>query len=1016
VKTRCQFGGKNSTLKKRDLDRPTRGKCSPFAALSLFLVSAAVLHADEPKATLPRDALKTFKNADGLEMRLVASEPLIRQPLSISFDDRGRLWLLQYIQYPNPEGLRAVAVDEYLRTKYDRRPDPPPKGPRGHDIIAILEDTNGDGVMDRAKPFLTGLNLASGMALGYGGVFVVQPPYLLFYRDANHDDIPDGDPEVLLTGFGMEDAHAFANSLTWGPDGWLYGAQGSTVTANIRGIEFQQGIWRYHPRTKQFELFAEGGGNTWGIDFDRVGNLFAGGNTYEPLCHHVQGAYYVKGFGKHGPLHNPYAFGYFDPVKHVGPFGGGLTGGFSIYQGGAFPARFDNAVIAPNMRQNAVRWYTFEKRGSTFATKQGDGQGGDFAVSSDRWFRPVDTIVGPDGAFYIADWYDINLSHSNPKNRSQWYTPSRDDGRIWRVSAKGEKPFDKPQTPLNQLASADVAALLNHPNEWYRREAWRILGERRDASLVPALKQKFAAASDEVSALETLWAIDLSGGLSDAFAERALEHPAEYVRAWTVRLLGDAQHVSNQVSADLLRLAKTDPSVIVRSQLACTAKRLPAHDALPIAAALVEHDEDAADPNVPLLIWWAIESKAATDRDAVLALLGRPATWQRPIVRDVLVERLARRYMALGRGGGYAACAWLLQHAPRPADVERVVAGMETQLAGHRFDRPPEPLDRPLANLLNAPAPSTALLCLALRLGSQGALPKLLDRAKDAKTKQSERLTAIRALSEAGPPHVAGQLLALLNQPQSDAIAEAVLTAVGRFKDESLGTQLLTLWPSLSSKLRDRGIDVLVSRPAWSRELLKAVAAKRVDPKSISIDELRHMLLHGDAEIAREVAAHFGSIRATTPREKEGKIKAVTIYLGRGAGDAAAGHKLFVKHCAICHRLYGEGNQIGPDLTAADRKSLTVLLPNVVDPSGVIRPEFRAYNVVLDDGRILTGLLADANDSTVTVLDAKNQRTIVKRSNIEELKASDTSLMPDNVLESLGEQEIRDLFAFIRAK
>ncbi len=983
-------------------------------ALALIALSATQSRADEPKATPPRDALKTFKIADGLQMRLVASEPLIRQPLSISFDDRGRMWLLQYIQYPNPEGLKPVAVDEYLRTKYDRRPDPPPKGPRGHDIIAILEDTNGDGVMDRAKPFLTGLNLASGMALGYGGVFVVQPPYLLFYRDANHDDVPDGDPEVLLTGFGMEDAHAFANSLTWGPDGWLYGAQGSTVTANIRGIEFQQGIWRYHPRTHEFELFAEGGGNTWGIDFDRVGNLFAGGNTYEPLCHHVQGAYYVKGFGKHGPLHNPYAFGYFDPVQHIGPFGGGLTGGFSIYQGGAFPARFDNAVIAPNMRQNAVRWYTFEKRGSTFATRQG-GQGGDFAVSSDRWFRPVDTTVGPDGGFYIADWYDINLSHTNPKNRSQWYTPSRDDGRIWRVAAKGEKPFDKPPTPLNQLASAEVAALLNHPSEWYRREAWRILGERRDGSLVPALKQKFFAASDEVSALEALWAIHLSGGFDDAFAKRALGHRAEYVRAWTVRLLGDAKHVSENILEALLAHADSDPSVIVRSQLASTAKRLSTSDGMPIAGALLEHDEDAGDPNVPLLIWWAIESKIAADFDVLRPFFERPETWRRPIVRNVLVERIARRYMALGPRGGYKSCAWLLQHAPTSADAERIVAGMEAQLAGHRFARPPEPLDGPLAKLLNAPAPSAALLCLALRLGSPPALPKLLDRAKDDKTNQAERLTAIRALSEAGPPQVAGELLALLDRHESDAIAEAALTAVGRFKDDSLGTKLLALWPSLSSKLRDRGLDVLVSRQAWSRQLLQAVAAKRVDPKSLSTDQLRHMLLHGDAEIAREVAVHFGSIRTTTPREKEGKIKAVTIYLSRGTGDAASGHALFVKHCAICHRLYGEGNQIGPDLTAADRKNLTVLLPNVVDPSGVIRPEFRAYNVVLDDGRILTGLLADQNESTVTVLDAKNQRTVIKRSNIEELKASDTSLMPDNVLEPLNEQDIRDLFAYVRA-
>jgi putative heme-binding domain-containing protein len=981
-------------------------------ALGLAALCASVLRAEEPKATPPQDAVKTFKIAEGLDVRLIASEPLIRQPLSISFDDRGRLWLLQYIQYPIPEGLRPVAVDEYLRTKYDRRPDPPPKGPHGHDVIAILEDTDGDGVYDRAKPFLTGLNLASGMAIGYGGVFVAQPPYLLFYRDANGDDRPDGDPEVLLTGFGMEDAHAFANSLTWGPDGWLYGAQGSTVTANIRGIEFQQGIWRYHPRTKQFELFAEGGGNTWGIDFDRFGNLFAGGNTSEPLCHHVQGAYYVKGFGKHGPLHNPCSFGYFQPVKHYGVLGGGLTGGCSIYQGGAFPERFNNNCIAPNMRQNALRWYTFEKRGSTFATRNG----GDFIVSSDVWFRPVDTTVGPDGALYIADWYDVNLSHSNPKNRSQWYAPSRDDGRIYRVSAKGGKSFEKPKTRLNELTSHDVVALLNHPNEWYRREAWRILGERQDRSVVAELKQKLASASDETSALEALWAIHLCGGLDEAFAAQMLRHPAEYVRAWTVRLLGDDRTVSNKVAAALVRLAKSDPSVVVRSQLACTAKRLPASVTLPIAAELLRHDEDASDPHLPLLIWWAIENKAVSDREGVLALVAEPATWKRPIVRDVLVERLARRYMALGDDSGYAACAWLLEHAPTSADVERTVAGMETQLAGHRFGQPPAALERPLAKLLSNGRASTELLCLAIRLGSKDAVPKLFDRINDSTTNPTERITAIRALSEAGPAQTADYLLSLLNGRQPEAIEEEALTAIGRFKEESLGTRLLARWPSLSEKLRDRAIDVLASRPAWSKQLLQAITAKKVDPKTLSVDQIRQMLLHGDAEIAHQVAVRWGSIRTTTPREKEGKIKAVTIMLARGKGDLLSGHKLFVKHCSICHRLYGEGNQVGPDLTAADRKNLPVLLPNVIDPSAAIRPEFRCYHVVLDDGRILTGLLADSNDSTLTILDAKNQRTVVKRTDVEELKASETSLMPDGVIEPLGEQEVRDLFAYLRAK
>ncbi len=477
------------------------------------------------------------------------------------------------------------------------------------------------------------------------------------------------------------------------------------------------------------------------------------------------------------------------------------------------------------------------------------------------------------------------------------------------------------------------------------------------------------------------------------------------MRAWTVRLLGDERHVSKKMAAALVRLAKSDPSVVVRSQLACTAKRLPASDALPIAGELLKHDEDAGDPQLPLLIWWAIESKAASDRDAVLALVEQPETWKRPLVRDVLVERLARRYVALGDDGGYAACAWLLEHAPSGADVERIVAGMETQLAGHRFDRPPRALDRPLASLLNNRRPSTALLCLAIRLGAQNAVPKLVERVKDSGTNQTERMTAIRALSEAGPPETADQLLSLLDRREPEAVEEAVLTAVGRFKEQSLGTRLLARWPSLSATLRDRAVDVLASRPVWSRQLLKAVAAGRVDPKTISTEQIRHMLLHGDADIAHQVASRWGSIRTTTPREKEGKIKAVSIMLTGGKGDLPSGHKLFVKHCSICHRLYGEGNQIGPDLTAADRKNLSVLLPNVIDPSAVIRPEFRCYNVVLDDGRILSGLLADSNNSTVTVLDAKNQRTVVKRADVEELKVSATSLMPDNVLEPLGDQE-----------
>ena len=175
---------------------------------------------EAPPPLSPGDAQKQFKAANALEVELVVAEPEIAQPLSISFDDRGRMWVLQYRQFPNPNGLKPVKVDNWLRTKYDRIPEPPPNGPKGHDWISIYEDNNGDGQADSVKHFVSDLNLASGMALGYGGVFVIQSPYLLFYPNRNQDDVPDGDPEVLLIGFGMDDAHAFANSLTWGPDGW----------------------------------------------------------------------------------------------------------------------------------------------------------------------------------------------------------------------------------------------------------------------------------------------------------------------------------------------------------------------------------------------------------------------------------------------------------------------------------------------------------------------------------------------------------------------------------------------------------------------------------------------------------------------------------------------------------------------------------------------------------------------------------------------------------------------------
>jgi glucose/arabinose dehydrogenase len=310
--------------------------------------------------------------------------------------------------------LNVVSKDVFWRAVYDRVPEPPPRGVKGLDKITIHEDTDGDGVFDRHKVFVDGLNIATACVKGRGGVWVLNPPYLLFYPDRNDDDVPDGDPVVHLEGFGLEDTHSVVNSLRWGPDGWLYAAQGSTVTGHVRrpgetNVLFSQGqnIWRYHPETHRYEIFAEGGGNAFGVEIDTSGRIFSGHNGGDTRgFHYAQGAYLQKGFEKHGELSNPYAFGYFPPMK--GTPGERFTHTFVIYNGGALPAPYQGKLFGVEPLQGRVVLSEIQPASSTFVTRDLSR----VVTSSDAWFRPVDIKVGPDGAIYLCDWYDRQVTHT----------------------------------------------------------------------------------------------------------------------------------------------------------------------------------------------------------------------------------------------------------------------------------------------------------------------------------------------------------------------------------------------------------------------------------------------------------------------------------------------------------------------------------------------------------------------------------------------------------------------------
>ncbi len=972
---------------------------------------ASEARAQAPEAAggfTPEEAVRRMVVPEGFHVEVFAAEPMVRQPVSACFDERGRLWVVEYLQYPNPAGLKPVTVDQYLRTEYDKVPEPPPRGTRGADRIKILEDTDGDGRADSAKVFVEGLNLASALAVGHGGVFVGQAPYLLFYPDRDRDDRPDGDPEVLLKGFGLQDAHATVNSMTWGPDGWLYGAQGSTVTARIRGHEFQQAIWRYHPRDRRFEVFAEGGGNTWGLDFDLAGNAFGSSNGAYIAFHMVQGGYYIKGFAKHGPLHNPRAYGYFGPIDYRGPKRGGhVTPGGIIYKGDAFPPSFRGTFIGGNLLANAVYWHVLERNGSTFAGRHG----GTLIDARDRWFRPIDLLAGPDAAVYVVDWYDKRAAHLDP--RDTW---DRTNGRIYRV-AYGERrkvpPFD-----LSKRTSAELVALRTSTNDWFPAEARRILAERRDAWIVPELKRLLAEDCDETVALRDLWALAVSGGLDDATALGLLDHPIAGVRRWTIRLLGDDHRMTPALKAKLTALAGSEPDAMVRSQLASSGQRWDADDALPILARLARRDEDIRDPHIPNLLWWAFERQLGQDRNPVVTLLCTDEMQRAPLVRQSILERVARALVSDGSEGDFAACARLLAAAPGKEQTTRLLTGMDEGLRGRKLARIPAPMAGALSRLWAGaqPAPGVLLIRLAARMGSPEAIAASADLARNPRAAGADRAAMIELLGQLARPEDLPLIVTLLRSDASPAIQLAAVGALGAFAQPAAAAPLLERYPSASPAVRQRILGLLCSRREWAAALLDAIEHRRIAAKDLTVAHVQLIAQLSDPALLARLEAAWGKVPHAGSPEKTQRIAEIRGLLPEGdKGSAVRGKPIFKEQCAVCHKLFGEGESIGPDLTGAERGDLDFLMTSLVDPSRLVRKEYQSQTIALRDGRVLTGLVVEEDDRTLTLVDTNRQKTVIPRDAIEEARPSEVSLMPEGLLDKLTEPQIRDLFRYLQS-
>lgn len=976
--------------------------------------ASTVLQApEEPvrgKQVPPEEALSHLKAADDLRIDSLLHEPEVAQPTHISFDARGRMWVAQYRQYPYPAGLKMISRDAYYRGKYDKIPPAPPDHDPGADIVSVHEDSDGDGTYDLHKKVLTGLNMANSALHGHGGIWVTHAPYLLFYPDADGDDIPDSSPEVRLAGFGLEDTHSTVNGLTWGPDGWLYGAQGSTVSSHISrpGADvpdakplYLEGcaIWRYHPITKEFEIFADGGGNIFGLHFDGEGRLFSGHNGGDTRgWHHIQEGIYLKqgtSPDKFGPPTNPFSFGELSAMASSHPIPR-FTHNIIMMESSAFPEHWRGLLLGADPLHRKL---TASKRipsGSSFTTTDVDPA----LTSDDLTFRPVYLTPSPDGSITIADFREEYIAHG--QNYQGQIDPAT--GRIYRLRGKSEPLVT--DVDLSKKSDVELIHHLSHPNLWHRQTAVRLLAERKAKIPDPASS---LSATGLHHALGVLWVLHQTGALDETLALLALKHPEPMVRAWTIRLSGDRKQLSPAIHQAILSLATTEPDAEVRSQILSTCRRLPRDQALPLTAAILTRDADTRDPFIPLMAWFVLESHCGASPAQVIDLLEKdPALWDRNIVRNHIISRLMRRFAETGGRNDLLHCARLIQLASSSAARDLLMEGFGQAFAGRPLPELPPELAAAMEKL------GKGALLLRVRRAEPAAFGEALTLLSSPDAPAADRLQFARIFGEIPHPPAIPVLLAVALDPSSGKVSSTALSALSVYDQVEISARVLEAFPKLPRTHQDAALALLAARPAWTLDLLRAVEAGTVPPSAITADLLARLHLHADEEIRKQLATRFPD-RAVARESLRPRIEELKKTLSSGSpGDPYAGESIYMERCASCHQLFHKGGKIGPNLTSYQREDLGTMLVSIIDPNAEIREGYGNYLVTTKDGRILGGFLADQDNNVIVLRGFDGNDSTIPRSEIREMKAAGLSLMPEGLLDGLTDTQLRDLFAYLR--
>jgi putative heme-binding domain-containing protein len=949
----------------------------------------------------PEEAAKKMTVPEGFTVEVVAAEPDIVNPVAMAIDERGRFWITESFEYPRQEA-----------------------GP-GRDRVKVLEDTDGDGKAEKVTVFAEGLNIPSGIAVGHGGVWVANSPDLLFLQDTDGDGKADKQ-EVVVTGFGRTDTHELPNSLTWGPDGWLYGLNGVFNYSHVNypkssphyreahaGWPFTVALFRIHPRTREFQLFAEGTSNPWGVTWDPEGSAFISACVIDHLWHLTETGYYHR----QGGPYPPHTWKLESIVKHTHQMAAYC--GITYFDSEAYPEKYRDKLYMGNIHGGCLNVDKLQRDGSTyFATPDPD-----FLTANDVWFMPVVQKVGPDGSLYVLDWYDryhcYQDANADPKGID------RLKGRLYRVRYK-----DTPRVAgfdLRKESDDQLIERLHSTNIYFRELAQRLLVERNASETRPKL-EALALGSDapRKTRLHALWSLVGTGQLSPEFHAALLKHDDATFRAWGVRAAGNFGKADESLTKSIAELVN-DPAPDVRLQVVIAANKLEGLQALQAIPLLVEALAVAGDDKlIPHIVWQNLHPLLETGSGQFIAEVAKRDLAKSPQLAGIMPRAVDRILASKSADVGSIAKIFRLLVRSEPVNVEgakacltilaeRVQSGeIDDQELADLKAQMQEPVDLLLAGDANGPLffPAAAL---AANWKDQTAVKAMSTVFRDSRRLPVVRLQALNAIVSADSDTLVADVKHVLADKQSShpALRGGVLSAIGSASDEELAGVVIAMYPQLEADLKPRAIELLTQRASWSKQLVAHIGDDQIPASAVNVNQIRKLLALDDEELNTAVKKHWGSIRTDRDPAREAVIGEMRKFVRSTKGDPHAGKLVFAKVCGQCHKMHGEGQEVGPDITANGRGTFEQLLSNVFDPSLVIGVSYQARTVLTEDGRVLSGLLVEDNEQRIVLKGQGGKLETIARDDVDEMKVSPLSLMPEKLETQLKPQELADLFAYI---